>query len=67
MVSISYSGAEIYSIVIVGKYCQSYTDPGLNGAEWFPIFFNRYSTSINSTLTRVCNRCSSSVDISFWI
>ena len=33
MVSISYSGAEIYSIVIAGKYCQSYTDPGLNGAE----------------------------------
>ena len=25
MVSISYSGAEIYSIVIAGKYCQSYT------------------------------------------
>ena len=35
MVSISYSGAEIYSIVIVGKYCQSYTDPGLNGAELY--------------------------------
>ena len=33
MVSISYSGAEIYSIVIAGKYCQSYTDPDLNGAE----------------------------------
>ena len=29
-----YSGAEIYSIVIAGKYCQSYTDPGLNGAEF---------------------------------
>ena len=35
MVSISYSGAEIYSIVIASKYCQSYTDPGLNGAENF--------------------------------
>ena len=33
MVSIRYSGAEIYSIVIAGKYCQSYADPGLNGAE----------------------------------
>ena len=34
MVSISYSGAEIYNIVIGGKYYQSYTDPGLNGAEY---------------------------------
>ena len=27
------SGAELYSIIFVNKYCQSYTDPGLNGAE----------------------------------
>ena len=32
--TVSYSGAEIYSIVVAGKYCQSYTDPGLNGAEY---------------------------------